>query len=108
MADDRPYKAAISDANLLANLGPPSQTLCTQCHEFSVDSLATPVRIYHHCRSSETPGMCRTRKRSNESPGTPSEAGQTKCRRPACWSRAQEALWMSHARVLTVKSLSYR
>ena len=51
MADERPYKAAISDANLLANLGPPSQTLCTQCHEFSVDSLATPVRIYHHCRS---------------------------------------------------------
>ena len=52
MADERPYKAAISDANLLANLeGLLSQTLCTQCHKLSVDSLATPVRIYHHCRS---------------------------------------------------------
>jgi hypothetical protein len=31
------YKAAISHANLPANLGPPSQTLCTQCHELSVE-----------------------------------------------------------------------
>jgi|RhiMethySRZTD1v2_1073278.scaffolds.fasta_scaffold275340_3 hypothetical protein len=51
MADERPYKAAGSDANMLANPGPPSQTLCTQCHELYVDSLTTPVRIYHHCRS---------------------------------------------------------
>jgi hypothetical protein len=51
MADERPYEAAISDADMVANPGHPSQTPCTHCHGLYVESLTTPVRVYHHCRS---------------------------------------------------------
>ena len=74
MADEHPYKAAISDANLLANLGPPSRPYARSATNFP--SIAWPRQFgsITTVAAAETPGMCRTRKRSNESPGTPLEA----------------------------------